>query len=115
MPTSFAAITVLAATANLAAAVIDFMRPRWLLANMASARVPRSWLFSLGALKAAGAVGLLLGFAAPAIGVAAAIGLVAYFVGAVAALVRAHHWRMIASPSTFLLLAMAALAARLAL
>jgi DoxX-like family len=69
MFTAHVVVTALTAAANTFAATVDFTRPDWLLRNMAKARVPQSWLFSLGALKAAGALGLLIG-----IGVASAWG-----------------------------------------
>ncbi|HEX7975443.1 MAG TPA: DoxX family protein, partial [Anaerolineales bacterium] len=40
-------------------------------------------LFWLGTLKAMGAVGLVIGIGLPLIGVAASLGLVLYFIGAV--------------------------------
>ena len=43
------------------------MAPR----QMANARVPQSWLFPLGVLKAAGVLGLLVGIGVPPLGVAA--------------------------------------------
>jgi hypothetical protein len=42
-------------------------------------------MLPFGTLLAAGALGLLVGFAVPVIGTAAAIGLVLYFLGAVGA------------------------------
>ncbi|MEV0359315.1 DoxX family protein [Nocardia sp. NPDC050697] len=73
--------------------------------------VPRSWWNPLGAAKAAGAAGLLAGFAIPAVGSAAAIGLILYFLGASATALRAH------SPGTagYPLLYLAPVAATLAL
>jgi len=50
--------------------------------------VPRAWWPWLGAAKAAGAAGLLVGLFVPVIGVMAAIGLVLYFIAAVATVVR---------------------------
>lgn len=50
--------------------------------------VPRSWMRPLGTLLGAAALGLMAGFAVPALGVCAAAGLVLYFVGAVAAHLR---------------------------
>ena len=50
--------------------------------------VPRTWWPWLGIAKALGAVGLVVGLAVPAIGIAAA-GLVAYFLGAMVTIVRA--------------------------
>jgi len=71
MFTAYVVVTALTAAANTFAATVDFTRPDWLLRNMAKARVPQSWLFSLGALKAAGALGLLIGIGVPLLGVTA--------------------------------------------
>jgi hypothetical protein len=46
---------------------------------MHKAGVPESWLTTLGILKASGAIGLLLGFRFPALGSAAAIGIMLFF------------------------------------
>jgi DoxX-like protein len=75
--------TVAAATANIYAAANDFIRPKWLLGNMNKLGVPESWLPILGVLKAAGALGLLIGLRVPLIGIAAAAGLTLFFIGAV--------------------------------
>jgi hypothetical protein len=83
MLTPYVVVTVLAAGANIYAAANDFLRPEWLVANMTRLRVPQSWIFALGALKAAGALGLLVGIGLPLIGIAAAAGLVMFFVGAI--------------------------------
>jgi hypothetical protein len=56
-------------------------------------RVPQSWRLPLGMLLAAGALGLLAGFAVPLLGTAAAVGLVLYFVGAFGAHLRARNYR----------------------
>lgn len=72
--------------------------------------VTRSQLPLLGALKLAGAIGLLLGlFGVPYIGTVAAIGLVVYFVGAVVAHLRARVLYNIYGPGIFLALAVATL------
>ena len=113
MFTAYVVVTGLTATANTFAAAADFIRPQWLLANMAKARVPQSWLFRLGALKAAGALGLLAGIGVPPLGVAAAVGLVLFFIGAIVTHFRAHYWD-IAPPVAFLLLAVASLVLRVA-
>lgn len=52
--------------------------------------VPQGWMAPLGALLAAAALGLLVGLAVPPLGVAAATGLVLYFLGALAAHARAR-------------------------
>jgi hypothetical protein len=109
---AYVVVTVLAAGANIYAAANDFLRPEWLIANMTRLRVPQSWIFSLGALKAAGALGLLMGIALPLIGVAAASGLVLFFLGAIVTALRAHWYAHISYPATFLLLAVASLVLR---
>jgi hypothetical protein len=76
-------ITVTTAIVTAAVGIADFIPAGFVVANSAEVHVPRSWLPVLGALKLAGAVGLLVGvFGVPAIGIAAATGLVLFFVGA---------------------------------
>jgi DoxX-like family len=58
-------------------------------------RVPRSWVPVLGTFLALGSLGLLAGFAVPALGVAAAVGLVLYFVGALVAHLRVGSGQLI--------------------
>jgi hypothetical protein len=111
MFTAYVVVTGLTAAANTFAATVDFTRPQWLLNNMARARVPQSWLSQLGALKAAGALGLLVGIAVPPLGVAASVGLVLFFIGAIITHFRARYWN-IAAPVTFLLLAVGSLVLR---
>jgi DoxX-like protein len=114
MSTTFIAVTVVAAAANLAAAAVDFLRAQWVVDNMTKYGVPHSWLVPLGALKAAGGLGLLAGIAVPLLGAAAALGLVLYFIGAVVAVVRSRWYSHIPAPAAFLLLAVGALVVRLA-
>ena len=112
---AYIVVTVLAAAANAFAATADFTRPRWLLANMTRAGVPQSWLVSLGTLKAAGALGLLVGIGVPLLGVVAASGLVLFFVGAILTHLRAHWYSFtLTLPAAFLLLAVGSLGLRLA-
>ena len=80
---------------------------------MAKASVPESWITALGTLKAAGALGLLVGIGVPVIGTAAAVGLILFFVGAIITHLRAHD-HSFGLAIVFLLLAMAALVLRLA-
>jgi hypothetical protein len=113
---AYVVVAVLAAAANAAAAAFDFRRSELVIGNMATLGLPRSWLFPLGALKAVGALGLLAGIGVPLIGVAAAVGLVLFFVGAVITHIRAHAEALsYAYPGTFLLLAVGSLVLRLAL
>ena len=60
------------------------------LANMAKLGVPESSLTTLGILKAVGALGLLVGISMPLIGIAAAVGLTLFFVGAIITHLRAR-------------------------
>jgi len=67
--------------------------------------VPMKWLPWLAACEFAGAGGLLLGLAWPPPGIAAAVGVVVYFVGAVVAHVRVGDIKGIGTPGVLLLLA----------
>ncbi|MFJ3793346.1 DoxX family protein [Kitasatospora sp. NPDC090091] len=64
--------------------------------------VPRSWWTPLALAKLAGAAGLLVGLAIPAIGVAAAVGLILYFLGAVITNVRARSYKTVPFPLLYL-------------
>ncbi len=111
MFTAYLVITVLTILANAGMAVADLGRARFVLANSAEVSLPRTWLPWLAALKAAGAAGLLLGLVGvPVVGVAAATGLVLFFVGAVAVHLRARVFHNIAFPGAYLGLAAASLA-----
>ncbi|WP_256103358.1 DoxX family protein [Streptomyces sp. ODS05-4] len=111
MSTAYVTVTVITMLANAVVAVADLRGAGFVLANSAAVGVPRDWLPWLGALKGAGAVGLLLGLlGAPLLGEAAAIGLVLFFTGAVAVHVRAGVLRNIAVPAGFLCLAAVVLA-----
>jgi hypothetical protein len=114
MFTAYIIVTILTVAANVYAAAVDFRRPQWVLDNMTKWGGSHSRLFTLGALKAAGALGLLVGIGVPLIGVAAAIGLVLFFVGAIAVVIRAHWYSHLPWPTTYLLLAIGSLALRLA-
>ncbi|MCG6499607.1 DoxX family protein [Kitasatospora sp. A2-31] len=64
--------------------------------------VPRSWWTPLALAKLAGAAGLLVGLAIPAIGIAAAVGLILYFLGAVITNVRARSYKTVPFPLLYL-------------
>ena len=107
----YVAITIVTIAANAYATVADLVPAGFVLATMTEVGVPRSWLPPLAALKAAGAAGLLLGLAgARPLGIAAAIGLVLFFAGALAAHVRARVFHNIAVPAAFFALAAASTA-----
>lgn len=104
-------ITIVTTVAVAWATSADLAQPKWLLANMDEVGVPRSWLPPLAVLKGAGAAGLLLGLLAVRfLGIAAAIGLVLFFAGALAAHVRARAFHNIAVPGTYFALALASAA-----
>jgi len=89
--TAYVAVTLLAIAANTFSGVAALIHWKRILPGMAQAGVPESWLSTLGALKTAGAVGLLLGLiGVPLVGTAAAIGLVLFFIGAVVTHLRAR-------------------------
>ncbi|WP_245855975.1 DoxX family protein [Bacillus oleivorans] len=79
----YVVVTFLAILTNLFSATLDFIRYEKVLTKMASAKVPLSWVNLLGVLKAAGAIGLIVGFFIPLIGDAAATGLVLFYIGAI--------------------------------
>jgi hypothetical protein len=113
MFTAYVVVTVLAAVANAFSAALDFVRYPRILRAMAKAGVPESWLTTLGILKGAGAIGLLVGIGVPPIGIAAAVGLILFFLGAIITHLRGGDYSF-GLAATFLLLAVAALVLRLA-
>jgi len=113
MFTAYLVVTILAAAANIFSAMCDFVRYEKVSVAMAKAGVPESWMTTLGVLKAAGALGLLVGIGVPVIGIAAAVGLILFFVGAIITHLRGRDYSL-GLAIVFLLLAMAALAVRLA-
>src|SRR5437763_7217950 len=102
---------IIAAAANIFSATLDFIRFKQILVNMAKVGVPESWITMLGTLKVAGAVGLLVGIGVPSIGVAAAIGLILFFIAAITTHLRARDYSF-GLAVVFLLLAGPALVLR---
>jgi hypothetical protein len=95
---------------NAAAAAADFSRARFVLANSAELGVSEGWLPLLGGLKAAGAVGLLIGLLwTRPVGLVAAVGLMLFFIGAMAVHVRARVLDNLAFPGFYLALAIGSL------
>ena len=108
---TYIVVTILAAAANIFSATLDFIRYEPILINMAKVGVPESWITTLGVLKAAGALGLLIGIGVPAVGIAAAAGLVLFFIAAIIIHLRGHD-HSFGLAIVFLLLAIAALGLR---
>ena len=112
MDIAYVAITILAALAYSYAACLNFVRAESVREVAEKVRVSHALMIPFGMLLASGAVGLLIGFAVPALGTAAAIGLVVYFICALVAHIRVRD-PQIAAAVSFLVLAVAALIAGL--
>jgi hypothetical protein len=77
------------------------------------AGVPMSFFPILAACEIAGGIGLVVGIYRPQLGVAAAIGLVIYFVGALVAHIRVGDWAGLKAPIAPFVMAVAALMLRI--
>ncbi|MCV7166745.1 DoxX family protein [Mycobacterium stomatepiae] len=111
MHAAYLVVTLITVIATGGIAVADLIPAKFVLANSAEVGVPRSWIPALAVTKLAGAVGLVAGLVGlPALGIAAAAGLVLFFVGAVLTHVRAHVLYNTAFPGAFLCLSAASLA-----
>jgi hypothetical protein len=95
-------VTLVAAVWVAFSAVSVFRNAQWVVKPLADYGVPRSWWPWLGSAKAAGAAGLLVGLFVPVLGVAAGIGLVLYFTGAVITVIRARWYSHIPYPLMYL-------------
>ncbi|MFJ6249334.1 MULTISPECIES: DoxX family protein [unclassified Streptomyces] len=108
-----AVVAVLLALALSGSVFLTFTRNPQITGSMTKLGVPESWFPWLATAKAAGAIGLLVGLAVPALGVAAAIGVVLYFLGALVTHLRAKD-HAVAPVAVLTLLAAAALVLRIA-
>ena len=105
--------TILAAVATGYAAALNFAGAESVKLVADRIQVSRGWMVPLGTVLASGAAGLLTGFAVPALGTAAAIGLVLYFICAVTAHLRVRD-RRLGGAVFYLLVSAAALTTALA-
>lgn len=110
MHIAYLTVTLLFSSMLIFSAVAMYVRAGWILSSMTRAGVPESWLPMLATLKTAGAVGLLLGLVIPFIGLAAAVGVTLFFVGAIITHVRAR-WGVFV-PVPFFVMAVGALVLR---
>lgn len=108
MRLAYLTITIVTAFMNGYAAALNFAGGESVKVVADRVQVSRRWMVPLGTLLAAGAVGLLAGFAVPGLGPAAAIGLLVYFLCAVTAHLRVRD-QHIGGAVFFLVLAAAAL------
>jgi DoxX-like family len=102
MSTAYVVVTVLGAAMVAFSAGSVFFHAKWVVQPLADYGVPRSWWPWLGAAKAAGAAGLLVGLFVPIIGLIAAIAVVLYFLGAVITVVRARWYSHAAFPLLYM-------------
>lgn len=113
MHIAYVVITILAALTNTYAASLNFVGAESVRVVADHVRVSQRWMIPFGILLASGALGLLVGFALPVLGIAAAFGLVLYFICAVSAHIRVRD-PQVGGAVTFLVLAVAALIVGLA-
>jgi DoxX-like family len=109
----YVVVIVLAALVYGYAAMLNFVGAESVKVVADRVRVSQKWMIPFGVLLASGALGLLIGLAVPVVGIAAATGLVVYFVGALSAHIRVHD-RGVGGAIGFLLLALAILALEIA-
>lgn len=103
-------ITLMTVVVNATAAIATFARAKFVVDNLGQVNLPESSIPVFAALQAAGALGLLLGLlGVPLVGVAAASGLVLFFIVAAIVHLRARDYRSLPSPVLFLVLATATL------
>src|SRR3954469_25040112 len=95
MVVAYVTVTILAAVFTAAAAFTYLIGHDYPKGQADFKRIPRSWVPRLGLVLAAGAAGLLAGFAVPVLGTAAAAGLVLYFVGALVAHLRVGSRKLV--------------------
>ncbi|MDV3129119.1 DoxX family protein [Mycobacterium sp. 21AC1] len=113
MFTPYVILTLLTAGAAGAGCVMNYIHHPIPVAAAKAVQVPQSWMIPLGSLLGAGALGLLAGLAIPALGIAAATGLVLYFIGAIIAHLRVRDFAL-GPAAVFLTLTVATLVATLA-
>jgi hypothetical protein len=109
-----AVVTVLLAGLLVLSAFIKITRREPFVQGYFRVGVPENRLNLLAVILLAGAAGLIAGLWWAPLGVAAAIGVICYFLLAVAAHLRAADARNLLNPLTYLLFAAAALTLRLA-
>lgn len=108
--TALLTLTGACIVANAFIVAADLARARFVLANSAEVGLRAEALPYLAVLKGAGAVGLAVGLMGiTPLGLATAVGLVLFYMGAVGAHIRASVFHNIAFPLLFLALALSAL------
>ncbi|MDX6742659.1 DoxX family protein [Actinocorallia sp. A-T 12471] len=90
---SYAILTALMSAVLLPSAAAKFLRPKHLMNQMTTLDLPLAMLPFLGTAQIAGAAGLILGLWYPPLGIAAAVALTLYFLGAVTTHARVHDYK----------------------
>ncbi len=85
---TYLALTIVTALSAAVGCWMNYVHHPIPVAAAKQVQVPESWMIPLGTAQGAGAIGVLAGFALPPIGIAAAVGLVLFFIGAVIAHLR---------------------------
>ena len=112
--TTYLVVTVLAAVILVLSAVMKIRHnPNVVKVIHETIGVPLKYFPVLAACEVAGAVGLVAGIWYPPLGVAAGVGLVIYFIGAVVSHVRVGDFKGVGSAVVMLGLSAAALALRI--
>ncbi len=114
MFTATVAVSVLLALALTGSAAGKLTRSPAVVTSLTGVGVPLDRFWVLAVLEIAGALGLVVGLWWAPLGIAAAIGIVLYFLGAVGAHVRAHDLGGVGPAAGLLVAAAAALVLRLA-
>ncbi|SDT39926.1 DoxX family protein [Actinoplanes derwentensis] len=97
------------ALANIGSGTAKIRRAEPSVSGMIGVGVPESWFVPLALLNFAGAAGLLIGIGWRPLGIAAAVGLVLYFAGALIAHLRVKDFKGMAPPAVFFVVSAAAL------
>lgn len=106
---TYVVVAALLALILLASGRAKLVKDEKLMQAMAAAGVPGSWIPRLALVEIAAALGLLIGVFWRPLGIAAAVGLVAYFIGALITHLRAKDTKGMPLPAVILIGSAAAL------
>jgi hypothetical protein len=110
---AYAVVAIVLSLALVASGRLKLTHETRVVEGIGGLGVPLSWFPALALAEIAGALGLIIGLWVPAIGIAAGVGVVLYFIGAVATHVRAHD-RGLVTPAVIGLVAAVTIALRIA-
>lgn len=92
--TAYVVVSILLALGLGLSAATNFARIERLVEGMMQAGVPVSWLSLLAWIKTSAAIGLVVGIFVPIIGLAAALGVIVFFIGALVVHIRARAYSL---------------------